>query len=185
MKIEFHRIPYSLPNEPPENIVDDQRLISLDQSLPDKMATLAGLRSCQYTMDLTLHRDHLKWGKSLAAQRCFFINVARELISTECLKIRNIYMIFEVQVNTAQLHCHSNIEFADNLYTEHTIVLIKRALHRVYNIKPVGMYVCSIKNVFDRTDYLLKVKTKVPGFLVRFERCAADGGAFATGREKR
>lgn len=181
MIIGFQKIPYSLPLEPADNIVDDQRLINLDQSLPDKMATLAGLRSCQYTMDLTLHREHLKWGKTLAAQRVYFTNIARELIETEGLKIKNIYMVFEVQVQTAQLHCHANIEFMDNLYTEHTIVLIKRALHRVYNIKPVGMYVTSIKNVFDRADYLLKVRTKVPGFLIHFKRCAADGGAFAPG----
>lgn len=185
MKIGFQKIHYSLPKDSTRiDVLNDQRLITLDQSLPDQIVTRERIRSCQYTLDLTLPPDHNKWGKSLAAQRVFFTNIARELISTELLKIRQIYMVFEVQVDTRQLHCHANMEFDNDTFIEYNIVVIKRALERVYKLRNVGTYVYPIKNAYDRLQYLLKVRTKQPGFLVHFERCADGGDAFVSTEKK-
>lgn len=169
MPLEFHRIPYKLPNM--NDPSGSAAIVCLDQSLPQKTATLECMRKAHCTMDLTLHPRHKLWDKSLPAQRVYFLNIARSLMDAPAsrLALKNIYMVFEVQLSTAQLHCHANLEFEKDTYITHNMVLIKRMLKKVYDLKPCGFYVSPIKNPYDRVAYILKVNTKQPGFLAHFE----------------
>jgi len=153
---------------PPGKGDSDEAIQLLDVSPPEINELLGEITSCHFTIDLTLNDKMNVSKKSISAQRTFFIEVIRHLMSVNTPKKGNIiysFIVFEAQVNTGNLHIHCNVKLNKPEYKTAKMIDIKKRLINIYNFHNAGMDISSIRYSKSRTAYLLKCKTKYPDYV--------------------
>lgn len=151
---------------PPGKGDSDEAVELLDVPPPKKTELADELTSCHILIDLTLHKGMTVAKKSISAQRVFFIEVIRHLMTIDNKKgrIELAYLFFEAQQKTGNLHLHCNARLSKPQYTSAKILDIKKRILNVFSFDDHGVEVQTIRYLSSRAEYIMKCRTKYPDY---------------------